>query len=101
MDLKPGAQLASVVCAARVVVVKAPADRQPTLACGGQPMVPAADAGPNGAGIDPDLSAGVQLGKRYEAEGLELLCTAAGEGSLTLDGEPMALKSAKPLPASD
>jgi hypothetical protein len=101
MELKPGAQLASVVCDARVVVVKVPGDRQPGVACGGQAMVPVAEHGPSTATIDPSLSSGAVLGKRYEADGLELLCTAAGEGTLTCDGEPMAIKSAKPLPASD
>jgi hypothetical protein len=43
----------------------------------------------------------VLLGKRYEAAGVEVLCTAAGEGTLTCDGQPMTLKTAKPLPASD
>jgi hypothetical protein len=101
MDLKPGTQLASVVCGTRVVVVKAPGDRQPVLACGGQPMLPAVEVDGVTGSIDPALAGGTQLGKRYEAEGLEVLCSAPGEGTLTCDGEAMALKSAKPLPASD
>jgi hypothetical protein len=101
MDLKPGAQLASVVCGARVVVVKVPGDRRPEVACGGRPMVPAAELTPTGEAIDPALRSGALLGKRYEAGGLELLCTKPGEGTLTCDGEPMPIKSAKPLPASD
>jgi hypothetical protein len=100
MELKPGIQLASAVCPARVVVVKVPADRRPVIACGGRPMVPA-PGGPGAETIDPALADGVRLGKRYEADGLELLCTAAGEGTLTADGTPMAIKAAKPLPASD
>lgn len=42
-------------------------------------------------------------GKRYtdEAETFELLCTKAGKGSLSLAGEPLVLKAAKPLPSSD
>ncbi|MBB4774880.1 hypothetical protein F4557_003298 [Actinomadura catellatispora] len=35
------------------------------------------------------------------AETLELLCTSSGTGELSCDGTPMALKAAKPLPASD
>lgn len=101
MDLKPGAQLASVVCEARVVVVKVPGDRRPEVACGGSAMVPVAELAPVDAAIDPALSTGALLGKRYEAGGLELLCTKPGEGTLTCDGEPMPVKSAKPLPASD
>ena len=52
---------------------------------------------------DPSLSNGTLLGKRYadEASGLEVLCTKAGVGSLTLDGSILDVKSAKPLPSSD
>jgi hypothetical protein len=32
---------------------------------------------------------------------LELLCTKPGKGSLADGGQPLALKEAKPLPASD
>jgi hypothetical protein len=101
MDLKPGVQLASVVCRALVVVVRAPAPRRPDIACGGRPMVPVAERGATDAAADPALWGGTLLGKRYESGGLELLCTAPGEGTLTCDGEPMAIKAAKPLPASD
>ena len=105
MDLKPGLQLASAVCGGRIVIVKAPPDRTPEIGCGGRPMVPAggagAGAGAGTSGPDPALGSGMLLGKRYEAGGLEVLCTAAGEGTLTCDGEPMTVKSAKPLPASD
>jgi hypothetical protein len=100
MELKPGLQLASAVCGARVVVVKAPPGPV-VVACGGTPMVPAGQDAPAGAVIDPALRAGAVLGKRYEGEGVELLCTAAGEGTLTIDGHPLSLKTAKPLPASD
>lgn len=101
MDLKPGVQLASVVCDGRVVVVRAPGDRAPRLDCGGRPMVPAADRAGDHQPADPALLGSLLLGKRYEAPGVEVLCTAAGEGALTCDGEPMTIKSAKPLPASD
>jgi hypothetical protein len=100
MDLKPGLQLASAVCGARVVVVKVP-ERAPLVACGGHPMVPVGVDAPAGLDLDPALAGGAQLGKRYEADGLELLVTAPGEGTLTSDGQAMALKTAKPLPASD
>jgi len=44
-----------------------------------------------------------QPGKRYvnETLGLELLCTKGGEGVLAVDGAPLAIKTSKPLPASD
>ncbi|GAB2960901.1 hypothetical protein GCM10023080_021340 [Streptomyces pseudoechinosporeus] len=98
--LRPGDQLASTVCTTRVVVVRAPADRQPTITCGGDPMVPAATAPPAPA---TDTEPVTLLGKRYvDADGtLELLCTSAGAGELACDGVPMTLKTAKPLPASD
>ena len=56
-----------------------------------------------GGSPDPSLSGGTLLGKRYadEASGLELLCTKAGVGTLTLDGSVLDVKSAKPLPSSD
>jgi hypothetical protein len=43
------------------------------------------------------------IGKRYADEelGLELLCTRAGTGALTVNGEVLQVKGAKPLPASD
>ncbi len=48
-------------------------------------------------------ASGTLLGKRYgdRGPGLELLCTKAGEGSLSLGDEPLPLKDAKPLPSSD
>lgn len=56
------------------------------------------DAVPSG-GLDETTL----LGKRYadDAQGLEVLCTKSGAGTLTVDGAPMQLKGAKPLPASD
>jgi hypothetical protein len=43
------------------------------------------------------------LGKRYvdEAGTIEVLCTKPGDGALALDGQPLEVKSAKPLPSSD
>jgi hypothetical protein len=57
----------------------------------------------NDAELDPNLAGGTTLGKRYvdESSGLEVLCTKAGTGTLTLDGTPLTLQGAKPLPASD
>lgn len=52
---------------------------------------------------DTSLGDGAVLGKRYADDdvGLEVLCTRAGDGALTVDGAPLLLKRAKPLPASD
>ncbi len=59
-------------------------------------------AAPTGA-VSPDFAGGVTIGKRYvdEDSGLEVLGAKAGKGSLAFDGKPLALKGAKPLPASD
>jgi hypothetical protein len=98
--LRPGEQLASAVCSTRVIVVRVPADGRPVIACGGQPMVPAAPAQPSPAGA---AGAATLIGKRYvdTAGTLEVLCTASGTGVLSCDGSPMTVKAAKPLPASD
>jgi hypothetical protein len=98
--LRPGDQLASAVCSARVVVVRAPGERRPDIACGGSPMVPAAGALPGPAG---EAGAATLIGKRYvdATETLEVLCVASGAGALSCDGAPMTVKAAKPLPASD
>jgi hypothetical protein len=98
--LRPGDQLASTVCGTRVVVIRAPGAAQPQLTCGGSPLVPAADAPPAKPG---PVGTTTLIGKRYvdATRTLELLCTASGAGELACDGTPMALKAAKPLPASD
>jgi hypothetical protein len=99
--LRPGDQLASTVCTTRVVVVRAPAEGRPVIACGGSPMVPAPGARPSAPAGSP--AEGTLIGKRYvdANETLELLCTSPGPGELTCDGVPMTIKAAKALPASD
>jgi hypothetical protein len=96
-----GDRLQSTVCEAQVIVVRAPSG-EVDLRCGGAPMEPVGEAVTSGI-IDPDQAGGTALGKRYsdEASGLELLCTKAGAGTLTIDGRPVPLKDAKPLPSSD
>ena len=44
-----------------------------------------------------------RMGKRFADPdtGIEVLATKGGAGSLSLDGQPLALKDAKPLPSSD
>jgi hypothetical protein len=71
------------------------------IACAGHPKVPVGQERSGDATIDPSLRGGVLLGKRYEADGVEVLCTAAGDGTLTCDGREMVVKAAKPLSASD
>lgn len=99
MDLRPGLKLFSAVSDAQLVVVKAPAEPV-EIACGGQPM---AEAEVGEYAASGDLGEGPQMGKRYADEevGIELLCTRPGDGALTVNGKPLELKGAKPLPASD
>ncbi len=106
MELRPGSRLKSVVCETQVIVVRAPSEPQDiVLCCGGQPMVALdteTEAGaPDGLGLDPEQADGTLLGKRYVHEDLEVLCTKAGKGSLSVGGVRLPLKEAKPLPASD
>jgi len=105
LGLRPGDQLASAVCTTRVVVIRVPAGDQPTIECGGSPMV-AGKPVPGTRGGKPSpggTDAATLIGKRYvdAAESVELLCTSSGAGELACDGLPMSIKAAKPLPASD
>jgi hypothetical protein len=101
MDLKPGTRLRSQTCATEVIVVKPPAQAV-DLRCGGSPMVPVGDPAEEQP-LAPDHQDGTLLGKRYSDEeaGIELLCTKAGAGSLSLGDSPIRTKDAKPLPSSD
>ena len=100
MKLNVGLTLYSTVDSAAVIVVRAP-DADVTVTYGDAEMTtekPAADAAPAAPTQD-----GTLLGKRYHNEllGLELLCTKGGPGALAVDGTPLEIKQAKPLPASD
>lgn len=100
-ELKPGSRWASAVCDTEVIVVKAGASGL-TLECGGHPMVATGTPKPEGLTMDGERSSGTPVGKRFEHEsGLEVLCTKAGAGTLSVDGAILPLKESKPLPASD
>jgi hypothetical protein len=101
MQLRPGMKLRSAVCDGEFVVVRAPSV-DVDLGCGGAPLLAGGEAA-GGAELDASLGDGTLLGKRYadEASGLELLCTRAGTGSLTIDGAPLTVKAPKPVPSSD
>lgn len=102
MELKPGSRWRSAVCDAELVVVRPP--KTPvTLECGGAPVIPHGEARPEGGAVAADHAGGSQAGKRFaDAEtGLEVLCTKAGAGSLSIDGRPIGATEAKKLPASD
>ena len=101
MDLKPGTRLRSQVCSTEVIVVRPPGQAV-DLCCGGAPMVPVGDVTEEQP-LDAAHGGGTLLGKRYtdDASGIELLCTKAGAGSLSLGSTPITVKDAKPLPSSD
>jgi hypothetical protein len=68
------------------------------LTCGGAQMVE------HEPGPVPEVPGeGPVIGKRYvdEQTGLQVLCTRPGAGVLAVDGRPLTMMSARPLPASD
>lgn len=100
--LAVGQTLRSVTDTTTVIVVRGP-DVDVEITCGGAAMVDSRTDAPDAVPADPSFAAGTLLGKRYEdsAAMIELLCTKAGPSSLALNGELLAVKTAKPLPASD
>jgi hypothetical protein len=103
MSWKPGTRLRSAADTTEVIVIRAPSE-QVDLRCGGHPMVAARANGSAGLlPLERELAGGTQLGKRYinEPADLEVLCTKAGAGSLSIGNELLSVKGAKPLPASD
>ncbi|MFG2959068.1 hypothetical protein ACGF5O_35795 [Streptomyces sp. NPDC048291] len=111
MRPRVGQLLASTVDTTAVIVVRCP-DGELEIGCGGAAMVEgggnrsaagAAATGTTAPGPTAGPTAGSLLGKRYADDdlGVELLCTKAGPGTLTVNGVPLPMKSAKPLPASD
>lgn len=97
--MKPGTKLKSTVCDTEVMVIRGSGDI--AVECGGKPMAEEKPAEPGE--VDPDFAEGTNMGKRYvdEAGTVELLCVKPGKGSLSINGEPLQLKDAKPLPSSD
>ena len=99
--IKNGTRLQSQVCDTQVIVVRA-AESLNDLRCGGQPMLTLDAERPADAALDPAFADGTAMGKRYVDEGgAEVLVTKAGAGSLSVGTTALALKEAKPLPASD
>ncbi len=99
--VKPGTRLLSAVCATEMIAVRAPGG-EVDITIGGVP--PVLDAADRGEGTVADgFGGGAAMGKRYvdAADTIELLCTKPGDGVPALDGTPLVLKDAKPLPASD
>ena len=103
MELKPGSRWRSAVCDTELVVVRPPKVADTPLECGGYPVIPHAEARDPARTPAEDFADGSQTGKRYadEETGLEVLCTKAGAGTLSINGRPIGAKEAKKLPASD
>ncbi|TVT21952.1 hypothetical protein FNH06_15065 [Amycolatopsis acidiphila] len=103
MKPRAGQFLAGTVDGTTAIVVRAP-DEDITVTCAGAAMVdPKAKASAPAGTADPDQLGGSQLGKRYadDALGIELLVTKPGASAIAVNGSPLPLKNAKPLPASD
>lgn len=102
MDLKPGSRWKSAVCATEIVVVRPP-KAAASLECGGYPMIAHAAEKPEGKAVADGFDGGTQAGKRFADPdtGMEVLCTKAGAGTLTIEGREIGAKEAKKLPASD
>jgi len=100
VELKPGAKFQSTVCTTQVIIVKG--SGQVDLRCGGSPMKATGASLVDGTPAAPN-SDGTLLGKRYgNADGsVEVLCTKAGEGSLSIADKPLGIVQTKALPASD
>jgi hypothetical protein len=96
--MKPGTKLKSAVCDTEVMVVRA-ADA--VVECGGTPMAEERPA--ERKPVNAAFAEGTKIGKRYvnAAGTIELLCVKQGQGSLSIAGEALKIKDAKPLPASD
>jgi hypothetical protein len=97
-----GARLRGPASGTEVVVVR-PAKGPVSLACAGEDLVLLDGDTASASPADPADGPPTLLGKRYHDEmtGLELLCTKAGRGPLTVDGRPLEVRTAKPLPSSD
>lgn len=99
--IKNGTRLKSQVCETQVIIVRS-SEALDDLRAGGSPMIPVGDEIDTSLALDDGLAGGTQMGKRYvDGAGAEVLVTKAGAGSLTIGSTPLAIKEAKPLPASD
>jgi|ERR1700739_1760041 hypothetical protein len=99
--IKAGTRLKSQVCDTEVIVVRT-GDGLDDLRAGGVQMREMGADTDSDAVLDPKLSGGNVMGKRYVDEaGAEVLVTKAGAGTLSIGEVPLSIKEAKPLPASD
>jgi hypothetical protein len=101
--LTPGSRLRSQVCSTELIAVRAPGS-DVDLRCGGEPMVDLKAEIPAGRKPAAGLDTGNQIGKRYttdQVDGLEMLVTKPGLGTLAIGAQPLVLQEAKPLPSTD
>jgi hypothetical protein len=99
--IRSGTRLQSQVCDTQVIVVRS-SESLDDLRAGGAPMIPIDADVTAGQTIDPDLSGGSLMGKRYVDEtGAEVIVTKAGVGTLSIGSTPLKFKESKPLPATD
>ncbi len=100
VELKPGAKFQSTVCTTQVIITKGSGEVD--LRCGGSPMVAAGHASVEGQ-PSADMSDGTLLGKRYRDDTgtVEMLCTKAGAGSMSIGDSRIEVALTKALPASD
>jgi hypothetical protein len=99
--LKPGLRLRSAVCSTEVIVVRA-SDAELDLRCGGHPMLRFdVERSDDEHTLLSGFDRGSLLGKRYAASGLEILCTKAGTGSISIGDEPLPTMEPRKLPSSD
>ena len=98
MELKVGSRIKCLKTSAEFMVVKL---GDGTLTNSGQKLVLSTTE--ENSDNDSSLEGpGNVLGKRYESKsGIIVLCTKAGAGIITCDGEPMTEVKPKRLPSSD
>lgn len=103
MELKPGSRWRSAVCETEIVVVRGPGGVDAELECGGHPVIPLDAERPHDLAIDQGFADGTHIGKRFTDAngGVEVLVTKGGRGTLSIGGQPLRQKEAKPLPSSD
>lgn len=102
MQVRSGQRYISAVCTTSIVVVKGP-PTEIDLWCGGTSMLQAGAKVDSRSGPTAGYDQGTLLGKRYwdEQTGLEVVCTTAGAGSLSLGDRVLPERPAQPLPSSD
>jgi hypothetical protein len=102
-QVSPGKRLRSQVCTTEVIVVRS-ARESSQLCCGGAPMIGIDEVPDPALSLDPSRAAGNSLGKRYASlsdQGLEVLVTKPGAGTLCENDVPLEEKKPSALPSSD